>query len=53
MNHWLEAFAYRINISWLFFLIAGIITITVSFLTISIHAINAALANPVNTLRSD
>jgi putative ABC transport system permease protein len=47
MNRWLEDFAYRINISWLVFLVAGIISIVIAFLTISFQAIKVALANPV------
>jgi len=53
MNKWLQAYAYRINISWIVFLIAGVIAILIAFVTISFQAIKAALANPVKSLRSE
>ena len=53
MNHWLEDFAYRINISWWVFAVAGIIAIVIAFATISFQAIKAAIANPVKSLRTE
>lgn len=53
MNKWLQAYAYRINISWTVFLIAGVIAILIAFATISFQSIKAALANPVKSLRSE
>ncbi|WP_299184902.1 ABC transporter permease [uncultured Aquimarina sp.] len=53
MENWLQDFTYRISISWWVFLIAGIITMTITFLTVSIQAIKAATANPVNSLRTE
>lgn len=53
MNKWLEDFAYRINIPWWIFLVAGIIAAAVAFATISIQAIKAAHANPVKSLRTE
>ncbi len=53
MNKWLQGFAYRINISWWIFLIAGFIAMTIALLTISFQAIKAAIANPVESLRSE
>ena len=53
MNHWLEDFAYRINISWWVFGIAGFISIVIAFATISFQAIKAAVANPVKSLRTE
>lgn len=53
MNRWLNDFAYRINISWMVFLAAGIIAVFIAFVTISFQAIKAALANPVNSLRTE
>jgi putative ABC transport system permease protein len=53
MNSWLKDFAYRINIGWLVFAIAGILAFTISMATVSFQAIKASLANPVNSLRSE
>jgi putative ABC transport system permease protein len=53
MNNWLQGFAYKINISWTVFVLAGIIAIFIAFITISFQAVKAALANPVNSLRSE
>ena len=53
MNKWLEDFAYRIDIGWTVFLIAGLCTLFVSLLTVSFQAIKAAMANPVASLRSE
>ncbi|WP_027391916.1 ABC transporter permease [Aquimarina latercula] len=53
MENWLQDFTYRISISWWVFLIAGIVTMTITFLTVSIQAIKAATANPVNSLRTE
>ncbi|MEO8855215.1 MAG: FtsX-like permease family protein [Ginsengibacter sp.] len=53
INKWLEGFAYRINISWWVFLIAGILALLIALMTISFKAIKAALANPVECLRSE
>jgi ABC-type antimicrobial peptide transport system permease subunit len=53
MHNWLEDYAYRINISWWLFAAGGFVTIVIALATISFRAINAALANPVNSLRSE
>jgi putative ABC transport system permease protein len=53
MNKWLNDFAFRITISWWIFLIAGSIAIIIAITTISLHAIRAALANPVKSLRTE
>ena len=53
MNKWLQAFAYRINISWWVFIFAGILAILIALFTISFQAIKAAVANPVKRLRSE
>lgn len=51
MESWLESFAYRIDIGFSTFLIAGILAISVALLTVCYHAIKTALANPVKALR--
>jgi putative ABC transport system permease protein len=53
MNKWLQSFAYRINISWWVFALAGVLTVAIAFITVSFQAIKAAMANPVNSLRSE
>ncbi|HEY5465023.1 MAG TPA: ABC transporter permease [Hanamia sp.] len=53
MNKWLQSFAYRINISWWIFAVAGITAILIALITVSFQAIKAALANPVDSLRSE
>ncbi|NEU08557.1 FtsX-like permease family protein [Flavihumibacter sp. R14] len=53
MHNWLADFAYRIDISWGVFILAGIIAAIVAFATISLQAIKAAVANPVKSLRTE
>jgi putative ABC transport system permease protein len=53
MNKWLEDFAYRINITWSVFIIAGLSTLLITLVTISFQAISAAIANPVKSLRTE
>lgn len=52
-NEWLKDFAYRIEVSWLPFILGGLVAITAALLTISYQAIKAAKANPVNSLRDE
>ncbi|WP_373059948.1 ABC transporter permease [Zunongwangia sp. H14] len=51
MNKWLQDFAYRINISWWFFALAGGSAIAIALLTVSYHSIRAARRNPVKNIR--
>ena len=53
MNNWLQDFAYRINISWWIFPVAGVLAVLITLLTISFQAIKAAIANPVKSLRTE
>ncbi|MEO8763135.1 MAG: ABC transporter permease [Ginsengibacter sp.] len=53
MNTWLQHFAYRINISWTVFIIAGIVSFLIALCTLSFQAIKTAMANPVKSLRTD
>jgi putative ABC transport system permease protein len=53
MNQWLADFAYRIDIQGWMFLVAGVVAMTIAFLTVSFQSIRAALANPVKSLRSE
>lgn len=53
MNKWLQSFAYRIDISWWVFAIAGISALVIALITVSFQAIKAALSNPVKSLRTE
>jgi putative ABC transport system permease protein len=53
MNKWLQDFAYRVDISWWIFALAGIVAIVIALLTVSYQSIKAALANPVKSLRTE
>ncbi|MCZ6818228.1 MAG: hypothetical protein O7G31_01875 [Calditrichaeota bacterium] len=51
MHRWLQDFAYRIEIGWWVFALAGGLALLIALLTVSTQAIRAALANPVESLR--
>jgi putative ABC transport system permease protein len=53
MHNWLQNFANRITIPWWVFTAAGGIAVLAAIITVSYHAIKAALANPVDSLRSE
>lgn len=53
MSDWLQDFAYGIDLSWGFFAVAGLLAAIVAFLTVATQSIKAALANPVDSLRSE
>lgn len=53
MQTWLERFAYRIDLAWWMFLLAGLVAFGIAFATIAVQAARAARANPVNALRSE
>ncbi len=53
MNKWLADFAYRIEISWWMFAAAGAAAMLIAFLTVGFQSVKAALANPVESLRSE
>lgn len=53
MNVWLEDFAYRIDIQWGVFVLAGILAVGIAFLTVSFQSVKAALTDPVESLRSE
>ena len=53
MHNWLQDFAYRIDMPWWIFVLAGIIAAAVALFTISFQAIKAALSNPVKSLRTE
>ena len=53
MHKWLQGFAYRINIHWWVFLVAGLIALFIALFTVSFQAIKAAVSNPVKSLRTE
>jgi putative ABC transport system permease protein len=53
MHNWLQNFAYRISIQWWVFALAGAVAVITAIVTVSYHAIKAAIANPVDSLRSE
>jgi len=53
MNKWLQEFAYKINIGWAVFVVAGLIAIVIALITISFQSVRAAIANPVESLRTE
>ncbi len=50
---WLENFAYKIDLSIWVFLVSGLVAVLIAYGTVSFHAIKAALANPVKSLKSE
>jgi putative ABC transport system permease protein len=52
-NQWLQNYEYRLPVSWWVFALAGGLALGVALLTIGFRATKAALANPVNSLRSE
>ena len=53
MTKWLQGFAYKIDIEWWMFAVAGILAIAIALLTVSFQSIRAALMNPVKSLRTE
>lgn len=53
MDYWLQNFAYKIDIEWWFFALAGGLTMMIAFSTVCLQSIKAALMNPVKSLRSE
>ncbi|UHG92158.1 permease prefix domain 2-containing transporter [Spirosoma oryzicola] len=53
MNSWLQDFAYKIDIEWWVFALAGGLTTGIALVTVSMQSLKAALTNPVKSLRSE
>ena len=53
MHQWLENYEYRTQIAWWIFGAASLSALIITLLTVSFHAIKAALANPVKSLRTE
>jgi putative ABC transport system permease protein len=53
MQRWLQDYVYRIQIPWWPFLLTGGMVLLIALLTVGFQAVRAAMANPVNNLRSE
>jgi putative ABC transport system permease protein len=53
MNKWLHDFAYHIPLSGWIFILAGLLAIAITFLTVGWQGLRAARVNPVNSLREN
>ncbi|RIV17234.1 ABC transporter permease [Fibrisoma montanum] len=53
MNRWLQDFAYKIDIEWWVFAVAGVLAVGIALLTVSYQSVKAALMNPVKSLRAE
>ncbi|WP_234736852.1 ABC transporter permease [Tellurirhabdus bombi] len=53
MNRWLQDFAYRVELSWWMFVLAGGIAMLIALATVSFQSLKAALVNPVKSLKSE
>ncbi len=53
MNDWLQGYAYRIDMEWWVFAASGLLAMVIALVTVSVQAIRASLANPVNSLRTE
>ncbi len=53
MYKWLQDFAYKTEISWWIFLLAGSLAILIAYITVAFQAVKAAIANPIKSLRTE
>ena len=53
MNGWLQSFAYKIDIEWWVFAVAGVTTVVIALLTVGYQSVKASLSNPVKSLRTE
>ena len=53
INNWLQGYAFRIGIHWAFFLLPFVAIVLIALATVSFQSIKSALANPVNSLRTE
>ena len=51
MHKWLQTFAYRTELSWWIFVLAGFLTLGIALVTVSWQSLRAATSNPVEALR--
>ena len=53
MDKWIQDFAYRTDITWWVFGLAGVVALLIALFTVSYQSIRAALMNPVRSLKSE
>ncbi len=53
MNKWLQDFAYRIDIGWTVFAVAGLAVVVITVITVGYQSIKAALKNPVEAIKME
>ncbi|MDJ1486398.1 hypothetical protein QNI16_38325, partial [Cytophagaceae bacterium YF14B1] len=53
MDQWLEKYTYRTSLSGWVFAVSGLGALLITLLTVSYHALKAALADPVKSLRTE
>jgi putative ABC transport system permease protein len=53
MHKWLQDFAYRIDVGWWIFIVAGVAALLIALFTVSTQALKAAFTNPIKSLRSE
>lgn len=53
MYNWLQKYQYRSDIAWWIFAASAVGAVLITLLTVSYQSIKAAMANPVNSLRSE
>ncbi|WP_080240525.1 ABC transporter permease [Spirosoma rigui] len=53
MSQWLQRFAYKTDIEWWVFALAGLLAIGIALLTVGLQSAKAALTNPVKSLRAE
>ncbi|MHA4809038.1 ABC transporter permease [Flavitalea flava] len=53
MNQWLQDYAYKADITWWIFAVAGLLTIAIALITVCFQSIKAAIRNPVKSIRTE
>ncbi|QJW89676.1 FtsX-like permease family protein [Spirosoma taeanense] len=53
VNQWLQDFAYKVNLDWWVFVLAGALAVGIALLTVSVQSVKAALTNPARSLRTE
>ena len=53
INNWLAGYAYRIDLAWWMFVLAGVLAILIALVTISFQTLKTLLENPVKSLKAE